>query len=239
MFFGFWIARGLFRGARRNGFTQRGVTRDKLKPYPYGKATGWLVLVIIVIGAAIAGGSHGSSPNAGVLVGMVVLICSILAIVTVIRACRPVQLPEPPKLNPPAATPVDLRAQADALIAANKKHYGFQAVEPVVIKPVPVLPPRRKPYKSLNARMDEAQADERLRRVAAILSAPCPKCLATRGMNCGGPAEADLYILDRQRKLIAHGARIGQSIKLGYAQMWEVKAQFNSEVPVDVMAGAL
>lgn len=124
----------------------------------------------------------------------------------------------------------ELRERADRLASAVVPE--DTATEPPV--------PAARPVRTYRQMLSDRDLDERMKRVAGILIAPCPACGQTEpGLVCKPLDGMEMYLLDRDRALIAHGARIGAAIRTGTARVTDVVAQFDGTVPDDVWEHAL
>lgn len=117
---------------------------------------------------------------------------------------------------PPAATPTQTATQ-----------------ETTTVVPVP-----RRTITLRDALTDD-ELTERMTRVAAILMATCPVCDAGEAEFCTYVADVPVVMLDSERSILAHGARIGMSMKNGWAKPQDVVAQFGNNVPDEVWQEAL
>lgn len=80
----------------------------------------------------------------------------------------------------------------------------------------------------------DAEEDERLLRVAAIIVQPCPFCGAGEGELCLPIEGYKAYLLDRARGIFAHPMRIARAISLKSAKLEDVIAQFGDIVPDEI-----
>jgi hypothetical protein len=114
--------------------------------------------------------------------------------------------------------------------------------EPFPTRKTSVTPPPVPPQRVIKTRKQIAtdhDLDQRLMRVAAILVAPCPACNAGEAEFCTFLPDVAVSMLDRERALVVHDARIGHSVKLGIAKVADVVAQFDGNVPDGVWETAL
>jgi hypothetical protein len=96
-------------------------------------------------------------------------------------------------------------------------------------------------WTTLELERQSADYDERMVRVARVLIMPCRLCRVRGGESCRptGPGDTDLYLLDREHGILAHGTRIGFAVKKGTALIQEVVAQFDGKTPDSVWKAAL
>lgn len=80
---------------------------------------------------------------------------------------------------------------------------------------------------------EDMLASIRAKRVQDIMKASCPACHAASGDPCT-VADAPGYLLDKDRGIAVHGARIGNSIKTRTAKADDISAQFAGNVPADI-----
>jgi hypothetical protein len=105
------------------------------------------------------------------------------------------------------------------------------------VTPVPVPSPRV--IKTRRQIAEDHDLDQRLMRIGAILVAPCPACNAGEAEFCTFLPDVPISLLDRERSIVVHDARIGRSVKLGIAKVADVVAQFDGHVPDGVWETAL
>jgi hypothetical protein len=81
--------------------------------------------------------------------------------------------------------------------------------------------------------MTPEEAQQRADRVALILSVPCGSCHAVTGASCWLAPRPDLpvTVLDNDRALFAHLARIARAVRLGRISLEVLEAQFGGELP--------
>ncbi len=85
----------------------------------------------------------------------------------------------------------------------------------------------------------EADLDARMVRMAQILIAECPTCTAGEATFCTFQPGQRVTILDRERGIIVHDARIGNALKTHTAKLEDVNAQFEGQIPDSVWSAAL
>jgi hypothetical protein len=78
-----------------------------------------------------------------------------------------------------------------------------------------------------------------MKRIAGILLATCPVCGAGEAEFCKYTEGVPAVVLDRERRITVHGARIGVAVKQGTSQVQDVVAQFDGKVPDEVWTAAL
>lgn len=175
-----------------------------------------VILGLLVLGGILAAACSGTQPQHRSLVNLQLPPTPYEETVRLREAVRERSCePERPKVPSPAAL----------------------TVEPVVAPAPPRTEPRHFPtFKQI---IREDAENIRLMRVAAILVDECPSCTAKSSQFCTFHPGQLVHVLDRERSIVVHGSRIGNSLKAGHAKIEDVKAQFNGTIPDDVLRSAL
>ena len=217
------------------GIQPRGVKRTEVRPTPIHKPVALIIVLVsaLVIGLSLANGLDNAYLTA-CIIGFPALILASLFISGAASAAgkqRAIRyIPE----EPAAHSATELRQRANA-IAATAVH-ELQAAEPQTAA-VSLAEPRR--ARTYSQGLTEAELNQRMLRVAAIIVAPCPACGVQGEELCAFVQGETVYLLDRERHIAAHGKRIGNALKTRTAKASEVVAQFDSSVPDDVWEAAL
>jgi len=230
----------LYHAARMLGPPKldRATPPSQVKRTPVGPVA-MVLIIAISIGAMLLGTTHHT------VMLLVPLVIAAIIFGSVIIGAAAGYTPTP-KLDdyPVGPTPEDhiettrrMEARATQLRGENIDQLRqLQAERPLI----EMKQRNRPPITTLaKEREREKQQDIRLRRVAAILVAPCPECEAPEAGFCTFVQDASVYLLDRDRAIVAHAKRIGYSMKRGWATIEDVKAQFNGTLPDDVTEAAL
>jgi hypothetical protein len=98
------------------------------------------------------------------------------------------------------------------------------------------LPDAKPEIMTVSAMRQRAKQITRLKRVHAILTASCPVCGSLYGVSCKVTPGVTHYVLDTERDLYGHGLRIQKSIQKGFANLDDVIAQFDGNVPESLLA---
>lgn len=85
----------------------------------------------------------------------------------------------------------------------------------------------------------DAEDDARLLRIAAILVQSCPFCGAGEAELCVPIEGYKWYALDRARGIYAHPMRIAKAIGNKSAELEDVLAQFDNQMPEDIMVSLI
>jgi hypothetical protein len=101
------------------------------------------------------------------------------------------------------------------------------------------LPEPKPEIMTVSAMRQRAKQITRLKRVHAILTASCPVCGSLYGVSCKVTPGVTHYVLDTERELYGHGLRIQKSIQKGFANLDDVVAQFDGNVPESLLASLL
>lgn len=143
--------------------------------------------------------------------------------------------------------PEDKLHEAQAFRAAMERRAAAPAITRPAPSPEPApvdarattpAPPRPRLTTLAEIRADELD-NERCTRMAHIMMAECPVCTAPGAGFCAFHPGQEVTILDKDRGIIVHTARIGRAIKTRNADVEDVKAQFNGKIPAKVWEYAL
>lgn len=211
-----------------------GIEASEAKPLPvHGIVVG--VLAVGGLAAVIAMMAQGS-PSNGIIWAFVLTASALIIGSLFVRGAQDAWkvIGNPPAPPEPDHTARDLRARAAAI---EQEEATTETARPASL---PFEWPKRE-FVSPAMIADDAELQERLLRVAAILVSPCPECNAEEAEFCAVVGEDPAYVLDSERKIWAHGRRIGHAIKIGAAKVTDVVAQFdgNENVPAEVWEEAL
>lgn len=226
----------------------QGIPASEAKPTPVHAGVAWLIVIVSVLAIGIMLFT-GLNFAALVIIPIAfsVLILGSLFVRGVqeasgqgkqINSTPPISIPETQLYNAQR-----LRARAKQIQTTMPpvlaQHQRLSS-PPVVHEPPAVPKPRPAPNVVLGKDLrNDRDLHERMMRIARILIAPCPVCKAGEAEFCTFVPDINVYLLDRQRSIVVHGARIGNAIKLHTTDVDDVTAQFEGKVPDDVWETAL
>jgi hypothetical protein len=231
----FWIARSVIRSAGRPSSR-----KTEPRPRPERTQADWLIVTVIFITGAVVvilGVARLGPLALGVLIpaalGLFILggvfLSSAMASGRAQRKIR--DLPTIAAAADEARKTLEMRAQA-----AGWQFRGDTAVRALPKPPQARPRPAQQRPRVITRRqiMLDAEDDARLLRIAAILVQPCPFCGAEEGGLCLPVEGCKWYALDRARGIYAHPMRIAKAIGSKSAELEDVLAQFDGNLPEDI-----
>jgi hypothetical protein len=146
--------------------------------------------------------------------------------------------------NLPSAPTAADEARATALMRAQAAGWQFRGDTATLPLPKPPQarprPAQTRPRVATRAQIKlDAEEDERLLRIAAIIVQSCPFCGGEEGGLCYPIEGYKWYALDRARGIYAHPMRIAKAIGNKSAELEDVLAQFDGNMPEEIMVSLL
>jgi hypothetical protein len=216
------------------------VPASEVKPTT-GKGVAWVIIITSVI-AVVFMMAHGL--NNGLLTACIIGFSALVLGSIFFRGvsgsqgnrARLREMPGVPSPEMTAYRTQQMRARAGSLSTTTVLDKPAEATA----APAPARPvPQRTVVMTYRQMLDDRELTERMTRVAGIMITACPVCSAGGADACAFTPGITVYLLDRDRGLVAHGARIGRAVKAGTAKITDVMAQFKGSVPDDVWKEAL
>jgi hypothetical protein len=240
----FWAARSVMRNAGKS--SNRGVQRPKPTPDPKNKSARGAIIAVIVVCICMA--LIVGTPNLLWMWVVPIVVIPPIWFIGVLLGASPDRNAGQRIMNLKATTTYDevvkthqlqerIRKLEEPPVRTSKPPRVTAPVRVASRSAVTVPVPRRRT--SINDLLSDEELTERMKRIAGILLASCPVCGAGEAEFCTYVADARVSLLDRERAIVAHDARIGAAIKQGTSQVQDVVAQFENHVPDSVWEAAL
>ncbi len=241
----FWILRSAVRSAGRHSVL---LPPEQRTPSRFSRKAGPLIFAALLplMTAGFNEGMHGDI-RLGTVAAYVIAFLALMAAAGIFRlggvirerraaAIRIARIPVAPSAADEARATALMRAQA-----AGWQFRGDTATLPLPKPPqAHPRPAQTRPRVATRAQIKlDAEEDERLLRIAAIIVQPCPFCGADEGGLCYPIEGCKWYELDRARGIYAHPMRIAKAIGNKSAELEDVLAQFDGNMPEEIMVSLL
>ena len=245
--FGFWLLRSAIRSAGRGNGRTRGVQRSEIvkgNGIPAGVIAVIVMISLVVTGVMMVTGLKDGLLTACIIVFPVLIFGGWFFVGVSESSKARAQLRELPSLPNPETELHRTQAmrervsQLSAVKVPERPSPAPETVAPARPEPVAAVP-RPRTVKTYRQLLGDRELTERMRRIAGILLADCPVCEAGEAEFCSYRPDAMVSVLDRQRQIVVHHARIGHAVKTGTAKVTDVVAQYDGHVPDSVWETAL
>lgn len=208
--------------------------KDVQKKPGSGPVVAWILMgfIALIVGLSMANGGQVVSviTPLAIVMGLVVLGGTFIAgcLSAKSTSARLDQIPDKPTAQETTAELREAVEQRSSVAVLDR---------PVKTAPAPA--PARTRLASRAEVLSEADLDARMVRMAQILIADCPACTARSAVFCTFQPGQQVTVLDRERGIIVHDARIGNALKTHTAKLEDVNAQFEGNIPDSVWRHAL